>query len=81
MKIVMLGDSAVGKTTLMVSTYGMMSEQSFKGFRVQCTDSRAHDKLVRAYRDFCSRGECHEVHTHRHPRREYSVQRLHTAPE
>lgn len=57
MKIVMLGDSAVGKTTLMVSTYGMMSEQSFKGFRVQCTDSRTHDKLVRAYRDFCSRGE------------------------
>lgn len=57
MKILMLGDSQVGKTTLMVSTYGMMSSQKFKGFQIKCKDNQAHDKLMMAYQKFCRTGK------------------------
>lgn len=56
MKIVMIGDSAVGKTTFMMSTYGLMREGEIKGFRVQCQNQQADKKLMRAYNDFRSDG-------------------------
>lgn len=56
MKIVMIGDSAVGKTTFMMSTYGLMREGQIEGFRVQCRDGQADKRLVRAYQDFRSNG-------------------------
>ena len=57
MKIVMLGGSAVGKTTVMVSTYGMMgSTGQFQGFHVHCKSEPVHKKLLNAYRDFKAKG-------------------------
>ncbi len=56
MKIVMVGDSAVGKTTFMMSTYGLMREGDIEGFRVQCKNQQADKKLVRAYNDFRTNG-------------------------
>lgn len=56
MKIVMIGDSAVGKTTFMMSTYGLMREGAIEGFRVQCKNQQADRKLMRAYNDFRSEG-------------------------
>lgn len=56
MKIVMVGDSAVGKTTFMMSTYGLMYEGEIKGFRVRCKDKRAHNKLENAYQAFRTKG-------------------------
>lgn len=56
MKIVMIGDSAVGKTTFMMSTYGLMREGRIEGFRVQCRDESADRRLMRAYQDFRSNG-------------------------
>jgi len=55
MKITMIGDSAVGKTTFMMSTYGLMRE-GIQGFRVKCTDKQADAKLCDAYQLFRKRG-------------------------
>lgn len=57
MKVLMFGDSQVGKTTLMVSAYGMMSENNIQGFRVRCRDNNAHRKLINAYQAFRLRGQ------------------------
>lgn len=56
MKIVMIGDSNVGKTTFMMSTYGLMRDGQIEGFRVQCKDGQADKRLTRAYQDFRSAG-------------------------
>lgn len=56
MNIVMIGDSAVGKTTFMMSTYGLMVDGEIEGFRVECKDQQAHNRLVRAYNDFRTEG-------------------------
>lgn len=57
MNIVMIGDSAVGKTTLMMSTYGLMADGEIEGFRVECKNEQVHKKLVRAYNDFRTKGQ------------------------
>lgn len=56
MNIIMVGDSSVGKTTFMVSTYGLMSDGEIEGFRVRCKNDQAHKKLLRAYNDFRTEG-------------------------
>ena len=56
MNIVMVGDSAVGKTTFMMSTYGLMSEGEIGGFKVRCKDERARKKLENAFQAFRTRG-------------------------
>lgn len=56
MKAVMIGDSAVGKTTFMISTYGLMREGEIEGFQVQCKNKQADKKMMRAYNDFRSNG-------------------------
>ena len=53
MKIVMLGDSAVGKTTVMVMTYGMMSQKRFYDiFSVRSENEQIHQRLSNAYQEF-----------------------------
>jgi len=56
MRITMIGDSAVGKTTFMMSTYGLMREGEIEGFQVRCKSEYADKKLIRAYRDFRTAG-------------------------
>lgn len=55
--IVMIGDSAVGKTTLMMSIYGLMVNGDIGGFRAECRNKQAHNKLTRAYNDFRTDGK------------------------
>lgn len=55
MKITMLGDSRVGKTTFMMSTYGLM-RKGIQGFRVRCRNKQADAKLNDAYQQFCRTG-------------------------
>ena len=55
MKITMIGDSRVGKTTFMMSTYGLMRD-GIQGFKVKCKDSQTDKKLYDAYQQFCKRG-------------------------
>lgn len=57
MNILMLGDSAVGKTTLMVSTYGMMFYRNIQGFHIRCSSHANHEKLIQAYDAFCRGGK------------------------
>lgn len=64
MKIIMLGSSAVGKTTVMMSTYGMMSTQNqFHGFNIRSQSEQAHKSLVNAYRAFKTKGRYPEATT------------------
>ena len=56
MNVLMLGGAAVGKTTLMVSTYGMMRERNLQGFHVICQNRDAHRELINAYRAFRREG-------------------------
>lgn len=64
MKITMLGSSAVGKTTVMMSTYGMMSTQNqFHGFNIRSQSEQAHKSLVNAYRAFKTKGRYPEATT------------------
>ena len=57
MKITMIGDKSVGKTTFMMSTYGLMQGENVTGFTLRCTDESAHGRLIRAYEDFRAMGE------------------------
>lgn len=57
MDILMLGDSAVGKTTFMMSTYGLMCDNGIGGFKVKCTNPIIHDWLISAYNDFRANGK------------------------
>ena len=50
MRITMIGDSAVGKTTFMMSTYGLMREGEIEGFQVRCKSEYADKKLIRSRR-------------------------------
>ena len=56
MRIVMVGEAAVGKTTLMTSTYGLMREGRIKGFQIKCKNEQADKKLRNAYDNFRSKG-------------------------
>lgn len=47
----MIGDTAVGKTTFMMSTYGLMRD-GIQGFKVKCTNQQADTNLYRAYQAF-----------------------------
>lgn len=51
MRITMIGDSAVGKTTFMMSTYGLMRD-GIQGFKVKCTNEKADANLYNAYQEF-----------------------------
>lgn len=57
MKITMIGDQMVGKTTFMMSTYGLMQGQNVTGFTLKCKDESAHNRLIQAYNHFRSTGE------------------------
>ncbi len=57
MKITMIGDKSVGKTTFMMSTYGLMQDEKTTGFKLKCRNESAHERLIRAYNDFRSLGE------------------------
>lgn len=60
----MVGDSAVGKTTFMTATYGLMHDGKIDGFRVRCTKDDMHEKLLGAYRDFIEKGEYPPITAH-----------------
>ena len=47
----MIGDNAVGKTTFMMSTYGLMRD-GIQGFKVKCTNQQADKNLYKAYQEF-----------------------------
>lgn len=51
----MIGDSAVGKTTFMMSTYGLMRD-GIQGFKVKCTNKQADASLYNAYQEFRKHG-------------------------
>lgn len=55
MRITMIGDSAVGKTTFMMSTYGLMRD-GIQGFKVKCTNKQADTSLYNAYQEFRKHG-------------------------
>lgn len=55
MRITMIGDSKVGKTTFMMSTYGLMRD-GIQGFKVKCTDRQADTALYNAYQEFRKHG-------------------------
>lgn len=55
MRITMIGDSAVGKTTFMMSTYGLMRD-GIQGFKVKCTNRQADAALYNAYQEFRKHG-------------------------
>lgn len=57
MKITMIGDTMVGKTTFMMSTYGLMQGENVTGFSLKCKDEGAHNRLIRAYNDFRAIGK------------------------
>lgn len=52
LNILMFGDSAVGKTTFMMSTYGLMCDGGIQGFDVRCDDETMHKKLSKAFERF-----------------------------
>lgn len=57
MKITMLGDSGTGKTTFMMTTYGLMAEDGIQGFSVESNDKTLHKKLMKAFGRFRATGE------------------------
>lgn len=57
MRIVMIGDASVGKTTFMMSTYGLMHDGEIEGFKVRCKNKQADRKLMEAYNNFRATGK------------------------
>lgn len=58
MKIIMLGSSSVGKTTVLTTSYGFInSKKHTKGLRLKCRDSQTHALLMSSYKRFCRKGE------------------------
>lgn len=61
LKILMLGPSATGKTTFMMTTYGMMTTDGIQGFKVKSRNPVQHKQLIKAYRQFETNGEYPEA--------------------
>lgn len=58
MKIIMLGDSSVGKTTVLMTSYGFVNRKKpIKGLQFRCSSSQTHELLINSYKRFCTKGE------------------------
>ncbi len=57
LKILMLGPKETGKTTFMMTTYGLMASEGIQGFTVKSRDEVQHKQLMRAFHGFRRTGE------------------------